>query len=169
MSSVPFHPAKASDHRQFAEAEQHFTVGIAYCDERDINSYARCLRNDRITVLEHTGRWTQALALSTELLGQRSSSPINRLVPLNLIGVIRARRGEPGARDYLDKALVLASGTGEPQHIVPVRLARAEAFWLEGELDAAVRETELADDVAHRVWPRAPRRAGRALPVPDGG
>ncbi len=144
------------DHRQFAEAEQHFTVGIAYCEEHDISSYARCLRSDRITALERTGRWAQAVALSTELLGEHSSSPINRLVPLNLIGVIRSRRGEPGARDYLDKALVLASGTGEPQHIVPVRLARAEAFWLEGELDAAVRETELADDVAERsqAWDR---------------
>jgi hypothetical protein len=41
-----------------------------------------------------------------------------------------------------------ADGTGEPQHIVSVRLARAEAFWLEGRPDEAAREARLADDVS---------------------
>ena len=70
--------------------------------------------------------------------------------------MIRARHGEPGAWDYLDQAVSLADGTGEPQHIVPVRLARAEAFWLSEELDAAVHEAELAGDVADRslAWDR---------------
>jgi DNA-binding CsgD family transcriptional regulator/tetratricopeptide (TPR) repeat protein len=144
------------DRRQFAEAEQHYTVGVAYCDDHDITSYARCLRSDRIIVLERTGRWAESLALSTELLSRPSPSPINRLVPLCLTGVIRARHGEPGAWDYLDQAVSLADGTGEPQHIVPVRLARAEAFWLIQELDAAVHEAELAGEVADRglAWDR---------------
>ena len=144
------------DRRQFAEAEQQYTVGVAYCDDHDIASYARCLRSDRIIVLERTGRWAESLALSTELLSRPSPSPINRLIPLSLIGVIRARHGEPGAWDYLDQAVSLADGTGEPQHIVPVRLARAEAFWLSEELDAAVHEAELAGDVADRslAWDR---------------
>ena len=144
------------DRRQFAEAERHYTVGVAYCDEHDITSYARCLRSDRTTVLERTGRWAESVALSRELLSRRTASPMNRLVPLNLIGVIRARRGEPGAWTYLDEAAGLADGAGEPQHIVPVRLARAEAFWLDGELSAAAGEAERADDVAGRAdaWDR---------------
>ena len=66
-----------------------------------------------------------------------------------------------------------AGSSGEPQRIVPARLARAEALWLEGKPAAAVGEAELADDAAARcdawergavaVWlhrtgsPRAPR------------
>ncbi len=136
------------DHRQFAEAERYFAQGVAYCDEHDITTYARCLRSDRITALERTGRWADAEALSLELLSRRNPSPLNRLNPLNLLGLIQARRGEPGAWDHLDQAMSYADGTGEPQHIVPVRLARAEALWLEGRADEAAREARLADDVS---------------------
>ena len=139
--------------RQFAAAEPYFTQGVAYCDERDITSYARCLRSDRIIALERTGRWSEALALSGELLSHPGASPINRLVPLQVIGLIRARRGEPGAGEYLDEAAGDANGTGEPQYIVPARLARAEAAWLNGNREAAVREAGLAADVAGRSEP----------------
>jgi DNA-binding CsgD family transcriptional regulator/tetratricopeptide (TPR) repeat protein len=137
-----------TDHRQFADAERYFAQGVAYCDEHDITTYGRCLRSDRITALERTGRWPDAEALSLELLGRRNPSPLNRLNPLSRLGLIRARRGEPGAWDHLDLAMSYADGTGEPQHIVSVRLARAEAFWLEGRLDEAAHEARLADDVS---------------------
>ncbi len=58
--------------------------------------------------------------------------------------------GEPGAWEYLDQAAADADGTGEPQQIVPVRLARAEAYWLDGKPAEAAREAELADDVVAR-------------------
>jgi len=144
------------DHRQFAEADRYFARGVAYCDGHDITTYARCLRSDRITALERTGCWADAEALSLELLSRRNPSPLNRLNPLSLLGLIRARRGEPGAWDHLDQAMSYADGTGEPQHIVPVRLARAEAFWLEERLDEAAREARLADDVSagSDMWDR---------------
>ena len=45
-------------------------------------------------------------------------------------------------------AIGYADWAGDPQSIVALRLARAEAFWLEGKLAEARREAELADDVA---------------------
>ena len=134
--------------RQFTEAGRYYTLGVAYCDEHDITTYASCLRCERITALERTGHWPQAAALSEDLLNRGEASPVNRLVPLNVIGVIRARQGGPGAWEFLDEVAAYADGTGEPQYIVPVRLARAEVFWLEGNLEAAEREAGLADDAA---------------------
>jgi hypothetical protein len=37
-----------------------------------------------------------------------------------------------------------ADGTTEPQHILRVRVARAEAYWLAGQHSEARREAELA-------------------------
>ena len=78
----------------------------------------------------------EAAALSRELLNRGEASPVNRLGPAQ-----PARRdpGPPGRAWGLGASrrgdAAYADGTGEPQHIVPVRLARAEAFWLEGNLD----------------------------------
>ena len=66
---------RTGDPRQFAEAERYFTAGVAYCDEHDITTYARCLRSDRITALERTGRWADAEALSLELLSRAHPLP----------------------------------------------------------------------------------------------
>jgi DNA-binding CsgD family transcriptional regulator/tetratricopeptide (TPR) repeat protein len=134
--------------RRFAEAERYFTEGVAYCDERDLGTYAVLLRGERAVALERTGRWDEAVALSTALLARAGLSPLDRLRPLHVLGVIRARRGEPGAWEYLDKAAAVADACAEPQWIIPVRLARAEAHWLHGDPHRAAQEAELADDVA---------------------
>jgi DNA-binding CsgD family transcriptional regulator len=127
--------------------------------------------------LEKRGRWDEALAMSREILDQAAPSPIIRLCPTNRIGTILARRGEPGAWEWLDEAMAAADATGEPHQVVPVRLVRAEAYWLEGRTADAIRETELADEAVNprdawlcgavAAWLR---RTGsvRALRIPRG-
>ncbi len=160
------------DARQFAEGERYYADGVAYCDDHDVTTYATWLRSERAAVLEKTGRWAEAVALSTELLTKAGASPINRLCSLSRLGTIRARRGEPGAWEYLDEAMTGAEGTAEPQQIGLVRLARAEAFWLEDKPDLAQREAELAAEVSARsdAWLRGGvgvwlRRTASARPV----
>jgi DNA-binding CsgD family transcriptional regulator/tetratricopeptide (TPR) repeat protein len=142
--------------RRFAEAESYFIEGVAYCEEHDVGSHAAFLRGERAAALGRTGRWDEAVALSTELLARADLSPLYRVRPLHVLGVIRARRGDPGAWEYLDEASAAADASCEPQWIIPVRLARAEARWLQGEPRRAAQETELADDVAAGVdgWER---------------
>jgi DNA-binding CsgD family transcriptional regulator len=98
--------------------------------------------------LDRAGRWDEAVALSTELLASAGLSPLYRLCPLRMLGLVRARRGEPGAWEYLDEAAAVADACGEPHWIIPVRLARAEAHWLHGDPHQAAQEAERADDVA---------------------
>jgi DNA-binding CsgD family transcriptional regulator len=58
------------------------------------------------------------------------------------------RGGQPDAWGYLDEAAAAADASAEPQWIIPVRLARAGAYWLQGQTARAIREAELADDVS---------------------
>ena len=134
------------EEKDFASGEAHFTDGVAYCDEHDLTSYSIFLRSQRTNMLERTGRWDEAVAVAGELLLRGGPSPGIRLCPLNRLGTIRARRGEPGVWECLDEAMGYADGAGEAQNIVPVRLERAEARWLEGDQAAALREAELAHD-----------------------
>jgi DNA-binding CsgD family transcriptional regulator len=157
--------------RRFAEAERYFTEGIAYCDEHDLGSNAAHLRGERVLALDRAGRWDESVALSTELLASADVSPLYRLLPLRVLGVTRARRGEPGAWEHLDEAAAVADASGEPHWIIPVRLARAEAHWLHGDPHQAAREAERADDVAAGSdgWERGEiaawlRRTGSSCP-----
>jgi DNA-binding CsgD family transcriptional regulator/tetratricopeptide (TPR) repeat protein len=137
-----------ADQRRFAEAERYFTDGIAYCEEHEIGSHAAFLRGERAAALERTGRWDEAVTLSTELLAGAGLSSLYRLHPLHVLGVIGARRGQPDAWGYLDEAAAAADASAEPQWIIPVRLARAGAYWVQGKTAQAIREAELADDVS---------------------
>jgi DNA-binding CsgD family transcriptional regulator/tetratricopeptide (TPR) repeat protein len=139
--------------RDFAGGEPYFTGGVAYCDERDLTSYAIFLRSERTNMLERTGRWDEAVAIADDLLRRGGPSPGIRLCPLNRLGTIRARRGDPGVWECLNEAIEHALGGGEAQNIVPTRLNRAEALWLQGDEAAAVREAELADDAAGGCGP----------------
>jgi DNA-binding SARP family transcriptional activator len=142
--------------REFTEAERYLAEGIAYCDEHDLTTYAFCLRGSQSSMLEYTGRWDQAIALSTRILIEAGPSPANRLCTLIRLGTLRARRGEPRVWECLDEAAATADQTGEPQQQVPARLARAEAHWLEDSPDAARREAELAAGACTRLdaWHR---------------
>ena len=158
------------DQRRFAEAERCFIDGVAYCDEHDLGSYPAFLRGEQAAALERTGRWDEAVALSTALLAS-ADAPVYRLGALQVLGVIRARRGKPGAWERLDEAAAVADASGEPQWIIGVRLARAEAHWLQGELHRAADEADLADDVAGGAdgWQRGEiaawlRRTGSSRP-----
>jgi DNA-binding CsgD family transcriptional regulator/tetratricopeptide (TPR) repeat protein len=133
--------------RQFCEADRVFAAGIAYCDEHDVGTYGICLRGGRTFALEQLGRWEELGSLSEELLMRSGASPVNRIIPLCSLGLVRARQGAPGCWECLDEAMSNAAGSGDPQFLVPARLARAEAHWLEGQPDSARREAELADDV----------------------
>ena len=156
---------------RFAEAEPYFADGVAYCDENDIGTFGICLRGEHTRTLEMLGRWDESAALSRELLTRSGASPVNRINPLTSLGTILARRGEPGAQGHLDEAMRSADGTAIPSHILRVRLARAEACWLQGRDADARHEAELADDAStdDDGWERGMiavwlRRTGSARP-----
>ena len=158
--------------RMYAEAYRWFAEGVAYCDEHDVTTFSSCLRGERAWALTMTGRWDDAMSLSTRLLDEGVASPVNRINPLTSLGLLRARRAEAGAWACLDEAARAADATQEGPLILAVRLARAEARWLDGQTELARTEAEQADDVAGAgdSWERGAvavwlRRCGSLRPI----
>jgi DNA-binding CsgD family transcriptional regulator/energy-coupling factor transporter ATP-binding protein EcfA2 len=156
----------------FALAEQYYRDGVAYCEQRDLDTYTTFLHGEHANVLLHTGQWEASKSLSTDLLREAGRSPINRLCALIRLGAVCARRGEPGAWQYLDEAAAIIDIRAEAALTVTARLVRAEAYWLQGSAAPARHEAELADDAcAHcDAWQRGAvatwlRRTGSQRPA----
>jgi len=140
------------------EGEQCYTQAVAYCEEHDIGTFAVCLQGERTAYLEKIGRWDECVSLADALLYRYTLSPWNRLKPLCSMAKVMARRGQEGFWPYLDEGIESAMRLGEPDWIVPVGMARTEAYWLGGHLDAAISELGRVRDVAaglpvaQRAW-----------------
>jgi DNA-binding CsgD family transcriptional regulator len=59
-----------------------------------------------------------------------------------VLGLVRARRGDPGQWAPLEEAWALAEPTRELPRLAPVAMARAEAAWLEGDRHAVAEATD---------------------------
>jgi DNA-binding CsgD family transcriptional regulator len=147
--------------RLYAEAEAALARGLEELGERGALIHRLYLLARRARIDLELGRWTESVEAALLVLDERWISTLPRTVAHTVIGLVRARRGDPGAWPLLDEALRLAAGTGEPERIVPVAAARAEAAWLEGRGAEALAETDEALALALERW--VPRFVGELL------
>jgi tetratricopeptide (TPR) repeat protein len=142
----------AGDVRHYATAERWLREGIAWFDPRDeLLGRAYCVAWLARIALEQ-GRWSQATALLAQV---PDDAPYNsRVTALNVLGRLRARRGDPGAHEPLDEARELLTSDGHLQFRWPVITSLAESAWLAGELDRVVDRGYLtiAPTAAARGW-----------------
>jgi DNA-binding CsgD family transcriptional regulator len=136
--------------REYALAKEHIDSGLQLCALGDFDVFRFYLVSWRSKVLLAEGRLSEAAEVAKVCLSM--SCPFTRIHALQALGLIRARRGDPGAWEPLDEALELARPRRELQWIAPVAAARAEAAWLEGRSSDAIAETELADISATGTW-----------------
>jgi DNA-binding CsgD family transcriptional regulator len=128
------------DRLQLDAAEATFREGCDYCDEHDLDAWYLYLRGGRCQHLLLRGDWSAASTLSQEIRGIRARSPVTGITPLAVLGVVRARRGDPDPAPVLDEAFQLAAATGELQRLGPALVALGEAAWLRGETDLAAAD-----------------------------
>jgi tetratricopeptide (TPR) repeat protein len=155
------------------EAEQTYHQAMSYCDVHDIGTFGACVLGDRAGVLEKLCRWDECVSITHTMLEEQSVSPANRIPPLTYQAKVMARRGQDGYWRYLDEAMQLALGLDDPEWLIIVGLARVEAYWLEGRLNAAragldrVRDASAALGVPFRRWVAlwTRRLTGTAEPV----
>lgn len=130
--------------RDWAAADAELDALEAYVKDRDFDAIRVYTQGWKGWAQLQRGDWAAAAELAQEVLNQPGSGPPTRLMPLIVLGLLRARRGDPGVWDALDEALVLAQRMREAQRLLPVAAARAEARWLEGAPERVTGETEHA-------------------------
>ena len=85
-------------HRRYAMGEEVLQAGIAFCADRDLESWTSYMRGTRSILLLETGRWEEAGALAGTVTAHTvaSVSRINALVTLGRLGTRTGAR--PGGR-----------------------------------------------------------------------
>ncbi|MGN6793456.1 MAG: ATP-binding protein, partial [Streptosporangiaceae bacterium] len=146
---------------RFEDADRYFAEGTAYCADNEIGVFGLCMRGSMAQALLVRGQWDEAAEICQGLLKDRAISPVNRLKPLRILGLIAGRRGEAGAWQALDEGLALAEQAGARHWIVPALLARAELRWLSGECGLAAEDVRAAYDNMHE--PTDPWTRGAVL------
>lgn len=136
--------------RDFTYANQYLQAGIAYSEEHDLDSWVRYMTGSRATARLMQGDWAAAADDAQAVIRHPRVAPVSRIPALVVLGLVRARRGDPDAETPLAEAAELALPTGEIQRIGPVIAARAEAAWLKGDLAAMAREIRTGNDLARQ-------------------
>ena len=136
--------------RDYAKADPYFHDGVAYCEDHDLGTYYNCLRGVRTSTLERLGRWDETAGIAEAAIAS-VASPVNRMIPMTSLALVAARRDKGDVWPHLDAAMTAADGSTGQMYIGAVRLARAEARWLESDLTRARQEAELADDACANV------------------
>jgi DNA-binding CsgD family transcriptional regulator len=131
----------AQRNRDYQVADAYIEPGTEYCSERGLDLWLRYMHVYRARTEFDRGRWVEAVAAIPPSV-VKPGTPLPRIVALVVLGLIRARRGDPGQWEALDEAAALATASGEFQWLAPVAIARAEASWLAGSDDAVAADTE---------------------------
>ena len=116
-------------HRNWELADRYHAPGVAYCAEHGLDLWIRYLHVLHARTALDRGQWTDAISAIPPTV-EHPGSPLPRIIALVVLGLVRARRGDPGTWAALDEAADLALAAGELQWRAPVAAARAETAWL---------------------------------------
>ncbi|HWT97026.1 MAG TPA: AAA family ATPase [Terriglobales bacterium] len=134
--------------RDLAAAARHLAAGMAYCEDHDLDSWGRYMRAFRAVAALARGDWDQAADDAHTIIQHPCIAAVSKIPALTVIGLLRARRGDPDVETPLDEASDLARIANEMQRIGPVIAAKAEAAWLQGRLCEVMDELRAAYDLA---------------------
>jgi DNA-binding CsgD family transcriptional regulator/tetratricopeptide (TPR) repeat protein len=134
------------NHRH-ADAERDLRAGLAYCEERDLDSWGLYMGAWLGRSLAEQGRYTEAEAEVDRVLRRPHLSPVTRVAAAPVAGLLAARQ-DLDDEGVLAAAVAIAEATGETQRLVPLASARAEIAWLTDRVPDVVAEVD-------RAWPAA--------------
>ena len=131
----------------------YLDAGIDYCSEHGLERDRFYLLAFRARIQFEQGRWAEATESAEHVLRLRRTSITPRIFALVVLGLVRARRGDPGYKAPLQEAWALAEPPGDLWRLWTVTTARAEVAWLEGDRDAVLAATEgIFERVVEQKW-----------------
>jgi DNA-binding CsgD family transcriptional regulator len=146
--------AVAGEVRLYDVADRWLGETITWSTERDMDYVCAFARAWQARSAFEQGRWSEASAIATEVVGTRAQHPAPHALALTVLGRLRARRGDPDPHTPLDRAWAIARQADDLPLLWPVAAARAEAAWLAGRpdhIEALVADTHrLAIRMEHR-------------------
>jgi DNA-binding CsgD family transcriptional regulator len=166
-----------SRERSLDAMTEYVRLGLAFSSERDLVGWTRFFLAMRGWIELERGDWDAAGTTAAVVL--RSNCTLSSLQANIVLGLLRARRGDPDPWTPLDAASEVAERTGQLWWLSQVAAARAEAAWLEGKPQVVALVTDAPFTLAlerRSPWPVAElaywrRRAGieQDVPVDAGG
>lgn len=141
--------------KDFPLAERVLTDGIAFDRQHDLDVWTNYLVGWQAQLRLAQGRLHEAESVAQHIVAMTTQSVIERLPAMSVLGRAQARLGVPGAMNVLREALQLALPSAEPQRMVPLHLALAEAAWIEQDLtgcDAQLAALEAMTDASLDLW-----------------
>jgi DNA-binding CsgD family transcriptional regulator/tetratricopeptide (TPR) repeat protein len=142
-------------------AEPYLVESISLADEHQLGGFLTPTLGWYSSLLMYRGRWDEVEAPAYSVLNREHVSIVGRILALTALGRLYSRKGDSRARKTLDEALALAEPTEIVTYASPVRAARAESAWLEGDIERAGDEAEAGLQLA--LSKRHPWFAGELL------
>jgi ATP/maltotriose-dependent transcriptional regulator MalT len=161
--------------RDHATANEALAAGLEHCAPPHLDLWRLYLQSLVSRSQLDQGRWTEAAETASLVLGDSRTSSIPRINAGVVLALVRARRGDPGSSEALDRAVALSELADQLQYMEAVAPARAEVAWLGGDRQSVAQATQRAFELATElhaggivgelaVWRR---RAGLSEAVDD--
>lgn len=132
-------------------AKRFLQEGIAYCEERDLDSSNNYKLSLKSKMLLETGNWDAAGSIAKNLLQNAELPGTIKAGCLVILATIKIRRGEPDALFTLQEAKTIAFKTKEHQRIIPVMIALLEYEWLTQKNIITDEELKICIDLIQKV------------------
>jgi DNA-binding CsgD family transcriptional regulator/tetratricopeptide (TPR) repeat protein len=113
---------------------------LAFTSRRDLRGDAQSIEGMVAETLVDAGRYEEAIELAQSMLSTGGCEGALRFSPLLATARAKIRLGDSNAADILDELLEMGERAEEPQLTCPTRAARAEAAWLDGDLERMAAE-----------------------------
>ena len=150
--------AMAVSRRQYDQASRYLSTGLAYCEERDLDSLGVYMLAYRARLRFEQGDWQEAGEDVRAVLQHPRATSVTRIPALRTLGHLRIRRGDPDAKSPLAEARALGGPTPELQRVGTLAAIGAEAAWLAGDRAGILREVQPAYELVRDR--RDPRMKG---------
>jgi DNA-binding CsgD family transcriptional regulator/tetratricopeptide (TPR) repeat protein len=134
--------------RKYEQAARFLAEGLAYCEERDLDSWWIYMLAGRARMRFEQSNWLGASEDVEAVLRHPRATAITRVPALEVLAYLRVRRGDPDADSPLGEARVLAGKQPILQRLGRQAAVGGEAAWLAGDRNGVIQAVRPAYETA---------------------